>query len=236
MAENLVELNTYRCWANPRANEWVPESSDRGAAKSQIFGFLSRSGQSSRDREALFSWKDLRESEEAMLAAVVDLNGSRGRAFSRLVSAGQYKIFITIQPSCANERVFVGSVENWLETDPQTTTRIAKIKNEILAMSRLPKGWDSYDADPPSETAINLAMQVVGHLEFLGVVPDWCVPTGDGSILLQFQCQRVTYKWELESDGDIGVMVKSPEGELEYLDLPAIRIAHFFAERCHEVL
>jgi hypothetical protein len=111
-----------------------------------------------------------------------------------------------------------------------------KIKNEILAMSCLSKGWDSYDAEAPSETAINLAMQIVGHLEFMGIVPDWCVPTSDGSILLQFQCQRVAYKWEIESDGDIGVMVKSPDGAPEYLDLPAIGIARFYAERCHEVL
>lgn len=236
MAENVAELNTYRSWANSPASDRSGQTSGRGAGMGTVLGFLSRSAPCVRDRENFFSWKDLRGVEETSFATVLDLNGPRSRSFSRLVSAGPYKIFITMQPSCSNERVFVGSIDKWLEPNSQTTAKIAQIKNEILALSCLSKGWDSYDADAPSETAINLAMQIVGHLEFMGIVPDWCVPTSDGSILLQFQCQRDTYKWEIESDGDIGVMIKSPEGEPEYLDLQANQILRFFAERCYEVL
>lgn len=236
MAGNLVESNTYRSWANPPATDRATETSGRGARVEEIWGFLSRSGPCTRDRENFFSWKDLRGSEDPSFASVVDLNGTRSRDFSRLVSAGHHKIFITIQPSGSNERVIVASIDKWSETNSQATAKIAQIKNEILALSCLSKGWDSYDAEPPAETAINHAMQIVGHLEFMGIVPDWCVPTSDGSILLQFQCQRVAYKWEFESDGDIGVMVKSPDEAPEYLDLPPNGVARFFAERCYEIL
>lgn len=170
------------------------------------------------------------------MAAVVDLSGSRGRDFSGIVSTGKNKIFITFLPSGSNVRVSVGSIDKWLENNPRTTTAITKIKNEIMAMSKLPKGWDSYDAEAPSETATNISMRIIENLEILEIVPDWCVPTSDGSILLQFQCQRVTYKWEVESDGDIGVMVKSPDEAPEYLDLQANQIKPFFDERCYEAL
>jgi hypothetical protein len=77
---------------------------------------------------------------------------------------------------------------------------------------------------------------MIDHLESLGVEPNWCIPTSDESILLEFEWSNTTYTWELESDGDIGVMVKSPDGAPEYLDLTNIGISRFFAERCYEVL
>ncbi len=236
MAAHLAESNTYRSWANPPTLDRGGEGSRQTTEVGAIPGLLSRSGQCSSDRENFFSWKHLWESETPSFASVFDLNGTRNRAFSRLVSAGHYKIFITIQPSCSNERVFVGSIDKWLESNPATSAAIAKLKNQILAMSQLSKGWDSYDAEAPSTTAINLAMQIIGHVELMGIMPDWCVPTSDGSILLQFQCQGVTYKWEIESDGDIGIMVKPADGEPEYLDLQANWISRFFAERCYAVL
>jgi len=117
-----------------------------------------------------------------------------------------------------------------LQTDEHP---LAKWREEIRAFSSLAKGWDSYNAEPPSEMAIQSALSVLDHLGSIGVHPDWIIPTSDDSILLQFSHDDLTYQWELESDGDVGVMIKPQEGEPEYLDLTADQIADFFAERCH---
>ena len=236
MSDHLVTANTYRSWDDSYVGDSAVKSCDRRNTQGRFRGFLSRSDQSPRSRQHHFTWKDLRASEEPKLAAVVDLNGSRSRVFSHNVQAGHLKIFITIRQSSANDRSMVVNVENWQEARPQLTARFAGIRAEIKAMSRLPRGWDSYDAEAPSETATSIALRVLENLENLGLLPEWYVPTSDGSILLQFQCQQVTYKWEIESDGDIGVMVKSADNGPEYLDLQANQITRFFDERCYEIL
>ena len=110
---------------------------------------------------------------------------------------------------------------------------LTKWREEIRAFFSLPKGWDSYNSEAPSTTAIESALSIIGQLEMIGVEPNWCIPTSDDSILLEFELSDTTYKWELESDGDIGVMIKHLEGDAEYLDIQTEQIAEFFADHCH---
>jgi len=123
------------------------------------------------------------------------------------------------------------TVIDCIPTESGLDTWRTKIKS-FLTLSR---GWDSYDAAPPSEQAVDAALKIVDQLGELGLEPMWIVPTSDDSILLQFDCNGNVFKWEAESDGDIGVMMQAPESEPQYFDLAIDKIPTFFEEHCNVV-
>lgn len=131
--------------------------------------------------------------------------------------------------------IFSGPHRVPVPAEPQSE-RFAALRGQVKSFSKQEKGWDSYDAEAPSELAVELVLRVIGQLEKLEVEPDWIVPTSDESILLQFRHSRTLYKWEIESDGDIGIMIKPESGDPEYVDLESQQIEDFFAERCYEPL
>jgi hypothetical protein len=112
-------------------------------------------------------------------------------------------------------------------------SRSNKWRQEITKFSELKKGWDSYDADAPSETAIRAALKVVENLEAAGIEPDWVTPTSDSSILIQFKKDATLFKLELDPDGDIGAMIRPEDEEAEFLDLRIESIDSFLNEYCY---
>lgn len=159
---------------------------------------------------------------------ITELSKSLGRSFK----LGIKVIDPTIHVSVSWESL----ASPWIGMMKAYCHPLSKWREKIRAFFSLPKGWDSYDSEAPSQTAIESAISVIDQMELFGVEPNWCIPTSDDSILLEFEWSDITYKWELESDGDIGVMIKPLDGEPVYLDLQAKQIAEFFADHCHGAL
>ncbi len=105
-----------------------------------------------------------------------------------------------------------------------------QLVKRIRGFASLDSGWDSYDSEAPSATAIKAALQLVAALRPLEILPDWVVPTSDSSILLQFHHNETRYKWEFDSDGDIGVMLQPLFDQPQFNDLAAEDISSFVSE------
>ena len=75
------------------------------------------------------------------------------------------------------------------------------------------KGWDSYEAEPPSSIAIDntrLALIVLGKLEFL---PDRIVPSVEGGVSLVFSHDKKYVNIEFGNDGDVIVGISDESEE-----------------------
>lgn len=80
---------------------------------------------------------------------------------------------------------------------------------KVNGFSKLKKGWDAYDAEPPSNLAIQNALTFLRHLEQNGIVPDWVEPSSDSSILLHITIDGRIHEWDFYNDGNIHSMIES---------------------------
>lgn len=92
----------------------------------------------------------------------------------------------------------------------------AKLGKRLNELRQLGKGWDGDNAEPPSPTACELAEELLASLEKLSVRTEYIVPTSDGSVMLQHRARHGLVTWEIDNDGEVGVMVERPEREPEY--------------------
>lgn len=107
--------------------------------------------------------------------------------------------------------------------------------SELEKISLLKQGWDSYDAPPIPKSVISTGRRIVEFLDNSSALRlQWVVPTGDRSLLLQFEVQNRTVKLEIDADGDIGVMIKNAYGEPEYYDTDAYEVVGFLIEHLHD--
>lgn len=116
-------------------------------------------------------------------------------------------------------------------TQTTPTTTFDAFRAKVLGFADLAKGWDSHGSNPPSELAIQGAIELLNGLEAIGVEPDWVVPTSDDSILIQYQYGEATWKWELENDGDVGVMERPAVGDPCFFDLKVAEVRSFLDQQ-----
>lgn len=128
-----------------------------------------------------------------------------------------------------SSRIYVGTCSAEVTT-PVPVSDFDLLREKISEYLSLSPGWDSYDADPPSQTAVNSACAVVDCLEQFGVLPEWVVPTSDSSVLMSAKVRGTELKWEFDSDGDIAVMLKPKFSPATYHDLELIEIGPFLEE------
>lgn len=88
---------------------------------------------------------------------------------------------------------------------------IQRVRN----FATLPKGWDSYDAAPPSAVAIRNTLAFLNVLRSLSIYPAWVEPTSDDSIMLEVRVGNVLEEWDFYSDGDVAVLHELPSGTTE---------------------
>ena len=104
------------------------------------------------------------------------------------------------------------------------------LKEKIRDFANLLAGWDSYGAKAPPAEAINAALVVATELESAEIVPEWVIPTSDSSILMSAKKRGTLLKWEIDSDGDIAVMLKPKFAPATYHDLGSSEIGIFLKE------
>ena len=114
-------------------------------------------------------------------------------------------------------------------------SRVLIQKNKHL-MSRLehikclPKGWDSYNAEAPSITSIDIAKEVLDALDRNNILGDRIIPTSDSSLLIVHKMADDLVTWEISLNGDIGVMVEFENGATEFRALARCDISEFAAQ------
>lgn len=86
---------------------------------------------------------------------------------------------------------------------------VKEIKNKIESMSFLQKGWDSYDAEPPSKSSIDRAKSFV--LKCVGAkLPIVAVnPTIVGGVAIKFKKKSYRGFIEVLNTGTINVVLSS---------------------------
>jgi len=83
------------------------------------------------------------------------------------------------------------------------------------AFRELAPGWDSYDAPPPSETALGSARSILQFLrEQEDVPPVHASPSAEGGVLLVFSAAGAKYAdIECYNDGEILAILSEPASE-----------------------
>lgn len=108
-----------------------------------------------------------------------------------------------------------------------------QIRQRIRSFGQLEKGWDTYDAEPPSALAIQNTLEFVRVVEKLCLRTDWVEPTSDDSIMLELKVGDVLQEWDFYSDGDVAVMYEWPNGrDTCHMVKPAVwEMASFLTNR-----
>jgi hypothetical protein len=146
-------------------------------------------------------------------------------------SQGSFRSTVIVRPTqeeidlftiyCGRSSVIVRTIER--------PDDYARLRERIRGFAGLEKGWDSYDADAPSELAISAALALVNRLEGAAVLPEWVTPTSDSSILMRYRLGDVFFEWEFHSDGEVAVMRKPLFDRETYHDLTSGDVATFFS-------
>jgi hypothetical protein len=107
---------------------------------------------------------------------------------------------------------------------------LAKWRKQIMALSSMEEDWDSYGAGAPSALSIEIALEILDILEAAGTEPEYILPTSDESILFKYQLGDINYLWEIESDGEIGLMIEMEGENPTFHGLDRSQILNFFDE------
>ena len=106
-----------------------------------------------------------------------------------------------------------------LKSDPHFHQRQSLFENlkRLNEIQHLPKGWNTYDAGPPSQLACTIAREILFLVHPKNLKVHFITPTGDEGIALKHDATHHTVvTWEIDSDGDIGIMVERPGQEAEF--------------------
>ena len=95
----------------------------------------------------------------------------------------------------------------WIAASPTSL-----LKKKVEGFASLKTGWDSYNASPPSKTAIKNTLTLLGVLEMLELSPEWVEPTSDDSIMLEVKVGEIIQEWDFYSDGEVAVLYEK-DGE-----------------------
>lgn len=95
-------------------------------------------------------------------------------------------------------------------------TYFSCLTNELLDMSRLKEGWDSYSAPPPSALARGKAFSFVASLRDLDLRPSKVVPSVIGGIAVSFIRGLREVFVEFYNDGNVlcGMLEEGSEPEI----------------------
>jgi hypothetical protein len=98
---------------------------------------------------------------------------------------------------------------------------IELLRRKVKGFAHFRKNWDTHGARPICQTAITDALRLLDLLEKRRIVPNAAIPTSDESILIRYEFGSKTFKWEFSGDGEIAYVRTEPDGNREYIDVPA---------------
>lgn len=81
---------------------------------------------------------------------------------------------------------------------------------------KLRKGWDSYDAEPLPEICCDTAERILKLTVAESLPIEFITPTSDSSILIKHKISGGAMTWEIDDDGEIGVMIEKQGLETQF--------------------
>ena len=94
----------------------------------------------------------------------------------------------------------------------------AELISQISSFKHLSKGWDSYNAEPPNETAVNNSLTALDVLINYSKFPTKISPSADEGIIFEFLSKDNYYLLEFCNDGDM-VFLKRINGKTKAFDI-----------------
>jgi hypothetical protein len=107
------------------------------------------------------------------------------------------------------------------------------IESEIEHFASRPANWNTYGARSISMPCKVVALELVALLEARGVIASGVGMTGDSDIILDCRINAYGTKWQIDSDGDVSVMVRRLDGALSYHDTAFSHVADFVERLKH---
>lgn len=74
---------------------------------------------------------------------------------------------------------------------------------QLESLRDLTKGWDGYQAEPPSTTSLQNARSLLEALSLMNIVPERVAPSADGGVALILSTHPVYRAIECFNDGEI---------------------------------
>lgn len=103
------------------------------------------------------------------------------------------------------EEQHVSTLAQWVKVIPaaalsQSQTRAIK---RLIAIRDLPHNWDSYGSPPPSESAIDAAIQLLIGIDLDELASPRIVPVSGGGVQLEWEVGARELELEIINDGSI---------------------------------
>ena len=108
----------------------------------------------------------------------------------------------------ADTNVFIGGTFE----DIQFVKKYDHFYQIIHSFASLPSNWDSYGAKPPSQTAINRAVEYLSTLAQYKLVPNAVGPSPDGGVMLEFSIGSKYFLLDFYNDGDLVFLRENEHG------------------------
>lgn len=93
-----------------------------------------------------------------------------------------------------------------------------RLYNTINSFSQLHSNWDSYNADPISETAIAQAFTILRHLQVIDILSSGIeinvFPMRDAGVQFEFDSEGLTSELEIDKEGKMKYIEYSENGEV----------------------
>lgn len=119
-----------------------------------------------------------------------------------IVGETQYHLIETSQNESAPSGVFtVDHIEVRIES------RFHSLIQKLEHLRNLEPNWDSYGAETPNETSLDLARRILEQLSNLLFEPSRVVPSAEGGVAIIFQEDDRYALFECFNDGDIAGMM-----------------------------
>ena len=97
--------------------------------------------------------------------------------------------------------------------------RLAKLVTKLASLSDLERDWDTYEADPPNEVAVRLALKALSET-WRDLLPVDVVPSVEGGVTLVYiEGQQGYAEVEFGNDGEVVAALRSASGEVDAWDI-----------------
>ena len=126
------------------------------------------------------------------------------------------------------DRTFAAATENYQKVTVYQTPvyfsssgmKYFELEERINGFQNLKANWDSYDADPISEKAISIALDVLEFLRREGILTSGIevnvFPMRDGGIQFEFDTENLSSELEINPKGDLMFLMFDENADLIY--------------------
>lgn len=98
---------------------------------------------------------------------------------------------------------------------------ITAYSEQLKELSNLPTNWDSYDAEPPNDTALNWTKEILNILSKIGFFPTRITPSVENGVAISFIGNGKYADIECFNDGDILAVTSDGTGNPEVWEVEA---------------